>query len=980
MANSSSKMSFEHVSTIETLDRELRETLAGSIHRLIPRFFNGMPPDYFFGVTRADQIKHLHALVATELSDISQELLIRSDDGRRYTFINDHSYPGQLGELLRRLPRERPLRSAKVYSSSDGSIVIDIFDFGEQPVFNPGEPLAAVKKRQILDYVAAQTDLCPEPIAQYIDRCSAQYIRTLSSRRICAHYAMVESVCGSDSVYAALEQRDDEVRSRIVLACGNGDSRTMFERIARHLGQVNINIERAYVENVACRDGHTVALIELLVDDGERDKLVADDPRWHALQQDLRQLAHVGGDVLELAYGRRDFDLRRAELLVSFCRLVQQRFCHRGEFSWTYERVLQAVLNAGDLARAVVDLFCKRFDPATPAPAGAVDAEALRAGIAAYPGGTEVRRLLQTLLEAVLAIVKTNAFFPERYALAFSLCPQFLASADAQIPYGTFFIHGADFDGFHVRFRDIARGGVRIVPTQNQENHLYEINRLYDEAYGLAYAQQLKNKDIPEGGAKGVILLRPGADAARCGRAFADAILDLITPHARAAALRKEDHNAGPEFIYLGPDENVTPELICWIVRRAASRGYPLADTFMSSKPGAGINHKRYGVTSEGVTVFLETALRHIGIDPRSQPFSIKLTGGPDGDVAGNEIRILLREFGANPRIVGIADGSGCAEDPDGLDHLELLRLVDRELPIAEFDSALLGRRGKLSGLNSAADIAARNGMHQRIESDAFVPAGGRPRTINEDNWQEFMLPCGQPSSRVIVEGANLFITPAARQALADNGVIIVKDSSANKCGVICSSLEIIAGMLLSEQDFYAVKEQFIAEVLERLRALAILEARILFREHSHKPHISLPQLSTELSQVIIAATDAIHGGLGRLREQQPDLIRALVEEYLPAVLLRAVGSGVHERIPAPYLDRVVASTLASRIVYREGLDYLRYLAPAAIADLALKYLRQERLVRDLVATVANSNLAEREQIARLLAEGGVAAAMRLPP
>ena len=61
----------------------------------------------------------------------------------------------------------------------------------------------------------------------------------------------------------------------------------------------------------------------------------------------------------------------------------------------------------------------------------------------------------------------------------------------------------------------------------------------------------------------------------------------------------------------------------------------------MSSKPDAGINHKEFGVTSEGVVVFLEHALRSVGIDPRAQDFTVKMTGGPDGDVAGNAIRIL---------------------------------------------------------------------------------------------------------------------------------------------------------------------------------------------------------------------------------------------------------------------------------------------------------------------------------------------------
>ena len=41
------------------------------------------------------------------------------------------------------------------------------------------------------------------------------------------------------------------------------------------------------------------------------------------------------------------------------------------------------------------------------------------------------------------------------------------------------------------------------------------------------------------------------------------------------------------------------------VVDRAARRGYGMPSSFMSSKPDAGINHKEFGVTSEGVAVFL---------------------------------------------------------------------------------------------------------------------------------------------------------------------------------------------------------------------------------------------------------------------------------------------------------------------------------------------------------------------------------------
>lgn len=127
--------------------------------------------------------------------------------------------------------------------------------------------------------------------------------------------------------------------------------------------------------------------------------------------------------------------------------------------------------------------------------------------------------------------------------------------------------------------------------------------------------------------------------------------------------------------------------------------------------------------------------------------------------------------------------------------------------------------------------------MHNRLVADAFVPAGGRPSTIDMSNYKNFLLPDGSPSSKLIVEGANLFITGEARKALYDEaGVAIIKDSSANKCGVITSSFEICSAMLLSDDEFYENKTQIVAEILEKLRGLARLEADLLFKEFESAP------------------------------------------------------------------------------------------------------------------------------------------------
>ena len=64
--------------------------------------------------------------------------------------------------------------------------------------------------------------------------------------------------------------------------------------------------------------------------------------------------------------------------------------------------------------------------------------------------------------------------------------------------------------------------------------------------------------------------------------------------------------------------------------------------------------------------------------------------------------------------------------------------------------------------------------------------------------------------------------------------------------------------MILSEAEFLSIKDRFVADVIDKLRELARLEARLLFDEQRHRPGVRLPELSTRLSHAIIRAADAI--------------------------------------------------------------------------------------------------------------------------
>lgn len=947
---------------IDELERAARE--------ITPAFILAMPRAYFDDTTQEMRLAHLKAILAAEASGMTQTVTVRDAEDRHFTFIGNGSHPGQLSEFVRRLPRTLPLTSAQVYTSESGEWVLDIFHFGEHGAYDPGDVKLRAKADEVCGLVDERSDdSASDRIRDHLLSCDASYLRTTPAHQIYRHWLMAEEIRESGNVLVQLEPYHDTGLDRLTVGFADYDSRLMFERISLYVGRQLVDIQHAYLDSFE-RAGHGIALLTFVID--RKGTQAGDESRWRRIEIDLRRLVHLDPIVFELADEMAACDLEAAEILAALSRLAHQKLVKSDALRFSHERIVATLVRYPALALGIADAFRERFalPPAADAAARSDDR------IAGETDTQDAASILAALSDAVRATLRTNLRLPNRRALALRIDPAYLQTGSRdEMPYGVFFVSGYRFDGFHVRFRDIARGGVRIVRPAGAEQYTLEAERHYDEAYGLADAQQHKNKDIPEGGSKGVILASPDADPDQAGRAFADALLDLIIPDPELHAMHA-DYYRRDELLYLGPDENVSNSLITWIVERARRRGHPMPDAFMSSKPGAGINHKEYGVTSEGLAVFLEHALRSVGIDPCDRSFTVKMTGGPDGDVAGNAILILGRDYPDTARIVAIADGSGCAEDPAGLEMAELSRLVDEALPIAAFDPSRLGAGGRLVRIDDPDGIKLRNSVHNRVAADAFIPAGGRPNTINEMNWEAFLDAGGGPSSRVIVEGANLFISPEARCRLADKGAIIIKDSSANKAGVICSSYEIVASMLLDEQAFLELKPRYVGEVLAKLRALARLEAQILFREHRHKPAVHLPVLSERLSRAINSATDAIDETIHTLTAAHPDLVRKLVLDHLPASLSERCGAGVFDRIPAAYLNRIVASSLASRIVYREGLDWFESMPAAAIAELAERYLVAEAAIAALAREVRGSTLENRDRIAKLLESGGVAAAI----
>lgn len=264
------------------------------------------------------------------------------------------------------------------------------------------------------------------------------------------------------------------------------------------------------------------------------------------------------------------------------------------------------------------------------------------------------------------AVRKTNFYRSNIVALAFRLDPSFLSADYAVKPHGIFLVVGAEFRGFHTRFADVARGGIRLIKSRSPQDYASNLAGLFTECYNLAYTQQRKNKDIPEGGSKGVILLTQGhQDKARVAFSkYVDAILDLLLPNAEVV-----DRLGAREILFFGPDEN-TSDVMDLACEHARFRGYAYWKAFTTGKSPTlgGIPHDVYGMTTRGVRAYVNGIQAKLGLD--GSALTKMQTGGPDGDLGSNEIKQ------GRERTIAIVDGSGVLYDPEGIDRTELLRLA----------------------------------------------------------------------------------------------------------------------------------------------------------------------------------------------------------------------------------------------------------------------------------------------------------------
>jgi glutamate dehydrogenase len=141
--------------------------------------------------------------------------------------------------------------------------------------------------------------------------------------------------------------------------------------------------------------------------------------------------------------------------------------------------------------------------------------------------------------------------------------------------------------------------------------------------------------------------------------------------------------------------------------------------------------------------------------------------------------------------------------------------------------------------------------------------------------------------------------------------------------------MEVFASLALSDEEYNewmcvrnnkvsSFREQYVKQILRIIQENASLEFDLIEKEHKKK---NLPRsiLTEMISDKINKVTDAVYES--ELYENK-EFFENIIEGCCPDVLIKHVGfKAIMERVPDLYLRAIFASRLASRYVYKFGLD-----------------------------------------------------------
>jgi glutamate dehydrogenase (NAD(P)+) len=258
---------------------------------------------------------------------------------------------------------------------------------------------------------------------------------------------------------------------------------------------------------------------------------------------------------------------------------------------------------------------------------------------------------------------------------------------------------------------------------------------------------------LPFGGAKGGVVCDPKLlsmkELERLTRRYTSEIINDI----------------GPERDIPAPDVGTDSRVMAWIFDTySMNKGHSVLGVVTGKPLSVGGSLGREEATARGALYCIQA----LGVKEgqRTSEYTVAIQGF--GNVGAHLAR-LLHEEGA--KVVAVSDSRGGVYNANGID-----------VPAA---LAHKQERGTLDGLANAEQVT--NEELVELPCDIFAPCA-LEQVVTEEN-------ADRVKARIICEGANGPVTPAADAILEDRGVLVLPDVLANAGGVVVSYFEWVQGL-----------------------------------------------------------------------------------------------------------------------------------------------------------------------------------------
>jgi glutamate dehydrogenase (NAD(P)+) len=230
----------------------------------------------------------------------------------------------------------------------------------------------------------------------------------------------------------------------------------------------------------------------------------------------------------------------------------------------------------------------------------------------------------------------------------------------------------------------------------------------------------------------------------------------------------------GPEKDIPAPDVGTDASVMAWIFDTySMNKGHSVLGVVTGKPLAIGGSLGREEATARGALYVISDALQELGKTPAGLRVAVQGFGN-----VGRHLARMLAEEGA--KVIAVSDSGGGLHDPNGLDMAGVL--------------AHKSEHGTLEGFAGADAIT--NEELLLLDCDVLAPCA-LEQVINADN-------ATQVKAKIICEGANGPVTPAADEILEDRGVLLLPDVLANAGGVVVSYFEWVQGL----QEYFWKEEE----------------------------------------------------------------------------------------------------------------------------------------------------------------------------